>query len=37
MCPQGERAGKEVINLPLHARVTEKTVEKTVAFVKEFA
>ncbi len=37
MCPQGERAGREVINLPLHARVSAKTVEKTVAFVREFA
>lgn len=37
MCLEGERAGREVINLPLHARVNERTVEKTVALVKEFA
>ena len=33
MCPVAEKASEEVINLPLHPRVTEKDARKTVAFI----
>lgn len=36
MCPQGERAAREIVNLPLHSRVTEKTVQTVVQLLKEF-
>lgn len=37
MCPEGERAANEVVNLPMHSRVAEKTVHRVVEFVKEVA
>jgi len=36
MCPEAEKASKEVVNLPLHLRVNEKTVRKTVEFITRF-
>jgi perosamine synthetase len=37
MCPEGERAAAEVVNMPMHVRVSEKTAKETVDFLKEFA
>jgi dTDP-4-amino-4,6-dideoxygalactose transaminase len=37
MCPEGERAAAEVVNLPMHSRVTEKTAHKVVEFIKAVA
>ncbi|MHC4635975.1 MAG: DegT/DnrJ/EryC1/StrS family aminotransferase [Planctomycetota bacterium] len=36
MCPQAEKASKEVVNLPTHPRTNEKTVRKTVGFITRF-
>ena len=36
MCPEAERASKEVVNLPLHPRVSEKTARRTVHFIDKF-
>ena len=36
MCPEAEKATEEVVNLPLHPRVNEKTAEKTVQFITGF-
>lgn len=36
MCPEAEKAAREVVNLPLHPRVTEKTVRRTVDFIGRF-
>lgn len=36
MCPQGEKAAREVVNLPLHPRANEKTVRRTVKFITQF-
>jgi len=36
MCPEAEKASKEVVNLPLHPRANEKTVKKTVEFITGF-
>ncbi len=36
MCPEAEKAGREVVNLPVHPRVNEKTVLKTVDFITRF-
>jgi perosamine synthetase len=35
-CPQAEKAAQEVVNLPLHPRVNEKTARKTVEFITGF-
>jgi perosamine synthetase len=35
-CPQAEKAAQEVVNLPLHPRVDEKTARKTVEFITCF-
>lgn len=37
LCPEGERAAAEVVNLPLTERTTEKTAQKTVEFLKQMA
>ncbi|HXW54785.1 MAG TPA: DegT/DnrJ/EryC1/StrS family aminotransferase [Candidatus Cybelea sp.] len=37
MCPEGERAAAEVVNLPMHLRVTEKTAHEAVDLLKEIA
>ncbi len=36
-CPEGERAAREVINLPMHTGIDERQAEKIVKFVKEMA
>jgi dTDP-4-amino-4,6-dideoxygalactose transaminase len=33
MCPEAERASREVVNLPVHPRVSETIVRRTVAYV----
>ena len=35
-CPEGERAGREVVNLPMGRRVTEKSARQMVKFLKKF-
>jgi len=35
-CPQAEKAAREVVNLPLHPRVSEKVARRTVEFVCQF-
>jgi len=35
-CPQAEKAAREVVNLPLHPRVNEKTARRTVEFITGF-
>jgi len=35
-CPVGEKACDEVVNLPTHMRVTEKTARKTVDYITKF-
>ena len=36
MCPQAEKASRETVNLPLHPRVSEKTVRRTVEYISQF-
>ena len=36
MCPEAEKASNEVVNLPLHPRASEKTVEQSVDFITGF-
>ncbi len=36
MCPEAEKAGNEVVNLPLHPRASEKTAKRTVEFITKF-
>lgn len=35
MCPVAEQACREVVNLPLHPRATEKTARRTVEFIRQ--
>ena len=35
MCPQAERASREVINLPTHRRVGEGDLRRTLEFVRK--
>jgi perosamine synthetase len=37
ICPEGERAAHEVVNLPLTERTTEKTAREAVDFLKQVA
>ncbi|MHC4167781.1 MAG: DegT/DnrJ/EryC1/StrS family aminotransferase [Planctomycetota bacterium] len=37
MCPEAEKAAREVINLPLHERAHEKTLRQSVDFISRFA
>ena len=37
MCPEAEKAGREVVNLPLHPRANEQTARKSVDFITGFA
>lgn len=37
MCPEAEKACREVVNLPLHPRASEKTARRSIDFVTEFA
>jgi dTDP-4-amino-4,6-dideoxygalactose transaminase len=36
MCPEAEKAAREVVNLPVHTRVNQRTVRKTVEFIVKF-
>jgi perosamine synthetase len=36
VCPEAERASREVVNLPLHPRVSEKTVRRTIEFIMRY-
>jgi dTDP-4-amino-4,6-dideoxygalactose transaminase len=36
MCPEAEKAAREVVNLPLHPRASERTVRRTVDFITRF-
>ena len=36
MCPEAEKASNEVVNLPLHPRVDEKTTKRSVEFITRF-
>lgn len=36
MCPQGEAASGQVINLPTHLRVSEKVAERTLRFLSRY-
>jgi len=36
MCPEAEKACREVVNLPLHPRANERTAKKTVEFISRF-
>ena len=36
MCPQAEKAAREVVNLPVHPRVSESTVRRTVEFITQY-
>ena len=36
MCPEAEKASREVVNLPLHPRANEKTAKRTVEFITHF-
>jgi dTDP-4-amino-4,6-dideoxygalactose transaminase len=36
MCPEAEKAAREVVNLPLHLRASKKTVERSVDFITCF-
>ncbi|HML73221.1 MAG TPA: DegT/DnrJ/EryC1/StrS family aminotransferase [Anaerohalosphaeraceae bacterium] len=36
MCPQAEMASQQTVNLPLHPRVSENTVRRTVDFISQF-
>jgi dTDP-4-amino-4,6-dideoxygalactose transaminase len=36
MCTQAEKASREVVNLPLHPRVSERTLKRTVEFITKF-
>lgn len=37
MCPEGERAAREVVNLPMHSRIGERDVMRAVRFLKPYA
>ncbi|UCG57506.1 MAG: DegT/DnrJ/EryC1/StrS family aminotransferase [Phycisphaerales bacterium] len=36
MCPEAEKASREVVNLPIHPRVSERTARKSVEFITHF-
>jgi len=36
MCPEAEKASREVVNLPLHPRASERTARKTVEFIQKY-
>ncbi len=36
MCPEAEKAGREVVKLPLHPRASEQTARKSVDFITGF-
>jgi len=36
ICPEAEKTAREVVNLPLHPRASERTVERSVDFITGF-
>jgi len=36
ICPEGERAAREVVNLPMHSRIGEREVERVVRFMRPY-
>lgn len=36
MCPEAEKAAREVVNLPLHPRVSERTARKNIDFITHY-
>ncbi|MHC4628252.1 MAG: DegT/DnrJ/EryC1/StrS family aminotransferase, partial [Planctomycetota bacterium] len=36
MCPEAEKAGREVVNLPLHPRASEQTARRSIDFITRF-
>lgn len=36
MCPQAEKTSREIVNLPVHPRTSERTIRKTVEFITKF-
>jgi perosamine synthetase len=36
ICPEAEKAAREMVNLPLHPRTNEKTVKQSVDFITSF-
>jgi perosamine synthetase len=36
MCPEGERAAREVVNLPMHSRIGEQQVERVVRLLRSY-
>jgi len=36
MCPEAEKAAREVVNLPLHSRADEKTAKRTIDFITHY-
>ncbi len=36
MCPEAEKAAQQVVNLPLHPRVSQSTAKKNIAFICQF-
>jgi dTDP-4-amino-4,6-dideoxygalactose transaminase len=36
MCPEAEKAAREVVNLPLHPRADENTAKRTVNYITRF-
>lgn len=36
MCPEAEKASNEVVNLPVHPRVSKRTAKKTVEFITRY-
>jgi len=36
-CPEGERAGREIVNLPMHDRIDEDEARKAVRFLRRVA
>lgn len=36
LCPEGERAAQQVVNLPMHLRINERNIEKVVRFLKSY-
>jgi dTDP-4-amino-4,6-dideoxygalactose transaminase len=37
LCPESEKAAREVINLPTHAQITENEAQRIIGFLQEFA
>jgi dTDP-4-amino-4,6-dideoxygalactose transaminase len=37
MCPEAEKASREVVNLPLHPRAGAKTIKRSVEFITRFS